>query len=83
MAFGTEGMNKFEKAVVRMSETFSGFFWIMPYVRNGFKGPRFDQGYPELYPSFQQLDSGEVVVRSYAKPPPDVRIPIAQSTPAE
>jgi hypothetical protein len=32
------------------------------------KGPRFDRGYPELYPIFQQLDSGAVVLRDYAKP---------------
>ncbi|HVW27048.1 MAG TPA: lipase maturation factor family protein [Polyangiaceae bacterium] len=81
--FGTEGMNNFERAVVKLSELFSGFFWIMPHVRASFKGPRFDQGYPEMYPSFQQLDSGEVVVRAYAKPPAEVRIPISDSVPAE
>jgi hypothetical protein len=62
---------------------FSGFFWLMPYVRASFKGPRFDQGYPEMLPSFQQLDTGEVVVRAYAKPPPEEHIPISNSVPAE
>ena len=37
----------------------------MPYLRDAFKGPRFDQGYPELFPLFEQLESGEVVVKSY------------------
>jgi hypothetical protein len=81
--FGTEGMNKFEKTVVKLSEMFSGFFWVMPHIRASFKGPRFDQGYPELYPSFQQLETGEVVVRAYAKPPESARIPLSDSVPAE
>ncbi len=83
VAFGTEGLNKFERAVVSLSLTFSGFFSVMPYVRAGFKGPRFDQGYPELYPSFRQLDSGEVVVRAYAKSPTRSEGPISHSVPAE
>jgi hypothetical protein len=82
IAFGTEGMNKFERAVVSMSQLFSGFFSVMPYVRAGFKVPRFDQGYPELYPSFRQLDTGEVVVAAYASPP-EGTVPIAGSVPAE
>ncbi|HEX4339697.1 MAG TPA: lipase maturation factor family protein [Polyangiaceae bacterium] len=81
--FGTEGMNNFEKTVVKLSEMFSGFFWVMPHVRASFKGPRFDQGYPELYPSFQQLDTGEVVVRAYAKPPASAPVPLSDSVPAE
>jgi len=81
--FGTEGMNNFERTVVKLSELFSGFFWVMPHVRASFKGPRFDQGYPEMYPSFQQLDSGEVVVRAYAKPPASAHVPISDSVPAE
>jgi hypothetical protein len=83
IAFGTEGMNKFERAVVSISQLFSGFFSVMPYVRAGFKGPRFDQGYPELYPSFRQLESGEVVVRAYATPPTSSRVPMPGSVPAE
>jgi hypothetical protein len=83
MAFGTEGMNKFEIAVVKLSTLFSGFFWIMPHIRASFKGPRFDRGYPEMWPSFQQLDSGEVVVRAYAKPATEARMPISDSVPAE
>jgi hypothetical protein len=83
VAFGTEGMNRFERTVVKLSMLFSGFFWIMPHVRASFKGPRFDRGFPELWPSFQQLDSGEVVVRAYAKPKDATHIPISDSVPAE
>src|SRR5262249_47800618 len=82
-AFSAEGMNKFERAVVSISQIFSGFFWAMPYVRAGFKGPRFDQGYPELIPSFRQLDSGEIVVRAYAKSPTRSEVPVSHSVPAE
>ena len=71
------------QSVVNMSQMFSGFFSVMPYVRNSFKGPRFDQGYPELYPSFRQLDTGEVVVRAYAKPAASVHPPVSDSVPAE
>jgi hypothetical protein len=37
----------------------------MPHVREGFRGPKFERGYPELYPTFTELDTGEVVVTAY------------------
>jgi hypothetical protein len=52
-------------------------------MRASFKGPRFDRGFPELWPSFQQLDSGEVVVRAYAEQKGAARIPVSDSVPAE
>jgi hypothetical protein len=43
-----------------------GISWIMPCLRESFRGPRFDHSYPERYPTFSQLASGEVVVSAYA-----------------
>ncbi|HVU03736.1 MAG TPA: lipase maturation factor family protein [Polyangiaceae bacterium] len=71
----TEHMSDFEKTIAKLASAFSGFFAVMPLIRDNFKGPRFDHGYPELYPSFQQLDSGEVVVRAKKSPPPGVTLP--------
>ena len=50
-----------ERLFIRMSRAVSGFFSVLPDVRDGFKGPRFDQGYPERHLKFRELDSGEVV----------------------
>jgi hypothetical protein len=81
VAHSTANMTPFEQKLARMAESFSGYFSVMPFLRDGFKGPRFDSGYPERYPSFRQLDSGEVVVRAYAsgENPPSS----AQTMPAE
>lgn len=83
VAHSAETMTGFERKVAQLAEAFSGFFSVMPTIRDAFKGPEFDHGFPEMYPSFQQLDSGEVVLRAYAKPPEGTRIPIGASTPAE
>jgi hypothetical protein len=54
----------FERAVFRVAKAVSGFFHALPDVRASFKGSRFDRGYPERYPIFDELDSGEVVARA-------------------
>jgi len=79
-----EEMVGFQKTIATLAEAFSGFFSVMPVIRDSFKGPRFDSGYPELYPSFRQLDSGEVVVRAHAPRPSGVRLPgTPEGAPAE
>jgi len=55
-----------ERLIVRMARRVSGFFSVILDIRESFYGPRFDHGYPEHYPRFQELDSGEVVVRAGA-----------------
>jgi hypothetical protein len=60
----------------RFAALLSGFVSVMPAVRDNFKGPRFDHGYPDLYPSFKQLDSGEILVRAYRKPPKDTPLEV-------
>jgi hypothetical protein len=67
-----------------MSRALSGFYCVATAIQEGFKGPRFDRGYPELYPSFRQLPRGEIVVSGYGKPPEGVRVPVGtRSQPAE
>jgi hypothetical protein len=82
ISHGSEAMSDFEKFVAGLAESVSGFFGVMPTLRDKFQGPRFDSGYPELYPSFKQLDTGEVVVRDYQKPRPGVTLPLAEETAA-
>ena len=60
----------FERFVFRIAQQVAGFFSLVPAIREAFKGPRFDQGYPEQYPTFEELDSGEVVSQTNASPPP-------------
>ncbi|HMJ15187.1 MAG TPA: lipase maturation factor family protein [Polyangiaceae bacterium] len=64
-----DDLPKVEQTIVRVGRNVSGFFNIMLDLRDNFKGPRFDQGYPELYPTYEELESGEVVLRAYAEPP--------------
>jgi hypothetical protein len=75
-----EGLTPAEQLFVRVSRTIAGFFNIAPVVRDNFKGPRFDRGYPERYPTFRELDSGEVVLFAHAEPPE--KAPSADAGPA-
>jgi hypothetical protein len=59
-----------ELKIARIARAVSGLYSLMPHLRESFKGPAFDQGYPELYPIFEELPSGDVVVKSYAQVPP-------------
>jgi hypothetical protein len=61
--------NQLERVVYGIAQKISGFFHVVPDIRAGFRGPRFDRGYPELCPSFVELDSGEVIVQSGASRP--------------
>jgi hypothetical protein len=58
------------RAVVRIGRLMSGFFWLMTDLRLGFKGPGFHRGFPELYPIFEELESGDIRVKTYAYPNP-------------
>jgi hypothetical protein len=62
---------KLQAALFRLTLRISGFFNVAPTLRDSFQGPVFDRGYPELYPSFEELSSGEVVVTSYGVVTPE------------
>jgi hypothetical protein len=66
-----EGLTGSERFFIGVSRTISGFFSVLPDVRDGFRGPRFEQGYPERYPTFRELDSGEVVMLPLDEESPD------------
>jgi hypothetical protein len=65
------GMPKLQGFLLNLSLRVSGFFNVMPTLLETFQGPTFNLGYPELYPSFEELSSGEVVVTSYGTVTPD------------
>jgi hypothetical protein len=69
-------MTPAERFFVRVTQAVSGFFNVLPDLRDSFKGPKFDQGYPELYPTFRELQSGEVVLREYTRPGEGVRLEV-------
>ena len=65
-----ENLTAFQRKLADFAEAFSGFFDVMRALRHKMVGPRFDQGFPERYPSFDQLESGEVVLRKPSSQPP-------------
>jgi hypothetical protein len=56
-------MTPLERKIADFAEKFAGFFSVMRALRYTFKGPRFDHGFPENYPKFTQLETGEVILR--------------------
>jgi hypothetical protein len=58
-----------EQRSERIGRSLFGLVSVWPHLREAFRGPRFDHGYPELYPVFDELDSGAVIVGSYPPVP--------------
>jgi len=56
---------------VRVVQRVSGFYNVVSDLRDQFAGPAFDHGYPELYPTFEELPDGNVVLKHYAPRPTD------------
>ena len=72
-----------ERLVVSFARTVSGFFCVMGDIRDGFIGPAFDFGFPELLPVFEELEDGDIRTRAYAELPPDAPLaPDLKSLPA-
>ncbi len=78
-----ENISSTERLFIRIAIALSAFFDVTPAIRDNFKGPRYDRGYPELYPKFHEFESGEVKVRAYADPPAGVPIPLGGTNAAE
>ena len=57
-----------EQRSENIGRTLFGLWSVIPHIREAFRGPGFDQGYPELYPVFSELESGAVVVGEYKRP---------------
>jgi hypothetical protein len=77
VAYSAETMGKAEQFLAKVADATAGYFSLMPYLRDAFLGPRFDHGFPEMYPVFEQLPSGEVVVREYGKPAQGAKVAAA------
>lgn len=71
-----EEMTGYERTVANLARTFSGYFDVMPFLRQHCKGPRYDGGFPEHYPWFEPQASGEVVLspdyERWERPPASV-----------
>jgi hypothetical protein len=65
------GLTPTEQRIARLGRAVSGMYSLMPVLRDNFKGPAFDRGYPELYPVFKELADGEVVVGEHTRPKAD------------
>ena len=84
LATKPEDFPPFQRRLDAIAQAISGYYCIAPVFIENFKGPRFDLGYPELYPAFRELPSGEIVIGAYRKPPADREIAVTASTlPAE
>ena len=84
LATKPEDFPPFQRRLDAIAQAISGYYCIAPVFIENFKGPRFDLGYPELYPAFRELPSGEIVIGAYRKPPADREAaPAATTSPAE
>lgn len=43
-----------------------GYFEVADRIKDSFRGPEYDHGYPERYPVFQVAENGEVTLQSWA-----------------
>jgi hypothetical protein len=64
-----------KQGLARVARAVSGFINVLPFVRDAFRGPAFDHGYPELYPVFTELESGEVLVTDHGRLPKGTALP--------
>jgi hypothetical protein len=75
LAMNPDDLTGFPGKLHKIAKMFSGYYCITPVLIQNFKGPRFDRGYPELYPTFKELETGEIVVKAYPDPPPGQPLP--------
>jgi hypothetical protein len=57
------GMTKYDRDAIVLLEQLSGAMELMTFLENQFRGPEFERGFPEQYPTFAHQPDGEVVVR--------------------
>jgi hypothetical protein len=55
-----QDMPRGERFVFRVAMRVSGYFHILPVLRDAFRGERFEARHPERYPSFSEDESGVV-----------------------
>jgi hypothetical protein len=62
------GMTKYDRDAIVLLEQLSGAMELMVFLEDQFRGPEFDRGFPENYPTFAHQSDGEVVVRHHGAP---------------
>jgi hypothetical protein len=67
-------LGKAERIFMGIAQSISGYFCVMGDIREGFIGPAFDKGFPELYPEFEELESGDIRLKRYAYPAPGAEL---------
>ena len=55
-----EGLPPAERFALRVACRVSGYFHVLPAIRESFRGPRFEPDQPELYPRFREDEAGEI-----------------------
>ena len=59
------GMTKYDRDAIVVLEQLSGAMELMVFLEDKFRGPEFEAGFPERYPTFVHRPDGEVVVQHY------------------
>lgn len=68
-----EGLPSAERFAFRVAFGVSGYFHVLPAIRESFRGARFEPEHPEQYPRFSENEDGEVRLQ------PDHRQPSASA----
>jgi hypothetical protein len=71
-----EGMSAGERFALRVAFRVSGYFHVLPAIRESFQGPRFEPEHPERYPRFSEDEAGEIRLDpGGSQPSPEVAAP--------
>jgi hypothetical protein len=68
----TPNEQKLDKTLEALGERAFALAAVTPFLREQFKGPAYERGYPERYPRFKLLPSA-AVVRDREREPPELR----------
>ncbi|HTV22737.1 MAG TPA: lipase maturation factor family protein, partial [Polyangiaceae bacterium] len=69
-----DGMSPGERFALRVAFRVSGYFHVLPAIRESFQGARFEPEHPERYPRFVEDDAGEIRLEpagTHAPPEPE------------
>jgi hypothetical protein len=74
-----EGMPPGERFALRVALRVSGYFHVLPALRESFQGPRFEPEHPERYPRFIEDEAGEIRLDPKRRQPPPQGTPESTS----
>ena len=61
------GMTRYDQQSIALLEQLSGAMELMVFLEEQFRGPEFEQMFPEHYPTFAHRPDGEVIVRYFGE----------------